>query len=405
MSARLVFAAALVASLALTSEARAFEVKHSAEGELVRWRRTNVQWTVDRSVRKVAGAQAAIETAVDAWTQRGGAPSLSAGPPDASIKPGFDGKNTIYYAAKGYEPAGVALAVTLLSFDDRTGEVLDADVVLNGKYHLAPVSVDAPAASLEAESDEDAVYDIGRIVAHEMGHALGLSDEHENAGALMYPYVPRSRVLATSPAADDLAGLTQLYGGEGAGSRASVAATEAESVEGPQCSTVMKPGRSMPGAPYVAAALAVAALAVARGRGRLRARRVAAGGLAFAAAALVAVPSASADAMTFTGAAVLPASLHAVERIDASRFDMRAVVTKVSTTNDHGLFRTELELSTTACASSVCPATAHTIVWGGTLDGVRQVIGGSPVPPEGALVSMALDPQTRLVRVMTPIVE
>lgn len=401
MSPRLVFAAALVASLASTSEARAFEVKHSAEGELVRWRRTNVQWTVDRSVRKIAGAEAAIETAVDAWTQRGGAPSLAAGPPDASVKPGFDGKNTIYYAAKGYEPAGVALAVTLLSFDDRSGEVLDADVVLNGKYHLAKVSVDAPAASLAAAADADAVYDIGRIVAHEMGHALGLSDEHENAGALMYPYVPRSRVLATSPGADDLAGLAQLYGG----GEASLSATEPESSSAAQCSTVMTPGRSIAGAPWAAAGLVVAALAIARARGRRRTRRGAAGGVMFAAAALVAVPPAAAHVTLSAGTAVVPVSMHAVEGIDVARFDMQAVVTRASTTNEHGVFRTELELSTTACASSVCPASAHTVVWGGTLGGVRQVIGGAQVPPEGALVSMAIDPHTRLVRVMAPIVE
>lgn len=391
MSSRLTFAATMALCLVSAREAAAFEVKHSAEGELVRWRRSSVEWTVDRSVREVPGAGAAIEAAVDAWTQRGGAPTLVAGPPDASVEPGFDGKNTIFYAADGYEPAAGALAVTLLSFDDRTGEVLDADVVLNGKYHLAPVSLDAPITALSAT--EVATYDIGRVVAHEMGHALGLSDEHENPDALMYPFVPRSRVLATSPGADDLAGLAELYGG-----RASTAASDDEvgsTKAGCTGAVVARSSpRHVPVTTFLAAGLALAAVAFARGRGPRRGRRAVAGGAVVAAAALVVAPPLTHGAAT-----------HMTSAGHATAFDAKALVTKASTTAAHGVFRTELELTTTSCASSSCPPVTRTTMWGGTLGGVRQVVGGAHVPQRGEQVGIALEHDRSTPRAITRIVE
>jgi hypothetical protein len=384
MPSRLAFAATFAFVVAGASEARAFEVKHSAEGELVRWKRANVTWAVDRSVRAVAGAESAIATAVDAWTERGGAPALEAGGADGSLEPGFDGKNAIFYAGEGFEPAGDALAVTLLSFDDRTGEVLDADIVLNGKYHLAPIAAVEARPSF-AGVPEAATYDVRRVVAHEMGHALGLSDEPREEDALMYPYVPRARALPTSPNVDDLAGLTELYGAVKASSLAS--ASEAGSNEGPDAAgctgaVVARAGSHGASGPTLAAAgLVLAAIVIARGR-----RRGAAACTVMAAASLVVLPPAEPDAKPRT-----------------STYDAHAVVTRVSTTSLRGVFRSEVELARGSCASGECALRAA--VWGGTIGGVRQVIGGLPVPSKGDHVGVMLEPDRRAVRAMTRILE
>jgi hypothetical protein len=393
---RFALAAALAGGLAVSSPAQAYEVKHSSAGELVRWRRPNVTWTVDRSLRDVKGGEAAVMAAVEAWTRREGAPTLAAEAPDVVLEPGFDGENTVYFARDGFEPAGVALAVTVLSFDDRTGDVLDADIVLNGKYHFGPVVV-ANVRSAAQGAAAGPTYDIGRVLAHEMGHALGLSDEPALKDALMYPYVPHSRALAAAPGADDVAGLQALYGGA-ANPNANASTVGDGSEDGGSTAggctgaVIASSGLHAPRvAMWVAAGLVLAALVIARRGGR--ARRGAAGCTLLASAALVVTP---------------PTPFASV---GPNVYDARAVVTKVHTTSVRGVFRSEVELATTACASTACPDVSRAIVWGGTIDGVRQVIGGVQVPVRGEKIGLLLDraPRSRslegVVRTMTRIAE
>jgi len=377
-------AAVLVGGLTVSTPAQAFEVKHSDAGELVRWRRANVAWTVDRSVREVKGGEAAVIAAVKAWSQREGAPTLAADTFDASLAPGFDGKNTVFYARDGYEPAGIALAVTVLSFDSYSGEVLDADIVLNGRYAFGPVTVDAVGAAARA----DATYDVGRVLAHEMGHALGLSDEPALKDALMYPYVPHSRALLAALAADDVAGLQMLYGGDAPSG--AVVGNEAEDSSGTSAgctgAVVAASGLHAPHATmWIAGGLVAAALIVARRGGR--ARRGSAGCAVLAAVALVAAPPSP-------SASPLPP--------EPIGYDAHAVVTNVQTTSVGGLFRSEIELSSISTGT-----VSQVVVWGGTIGNVRQVVGGVQVPLAGEKVGAVLASRSRerTVRTMTRIAQ
>jgi hypothetical protein len=76
--------------------------------------------------------------------------------------------------------------------------------------------------------------------------------------------------------------------------------------------------------------------------------------------------------------------------------DVRARVESVRTTSVHGLFRSEVELRTTSCASNdnECPAALHAVVWGGSLGGVRQIVGGVDTPREGERVRVVLEGAT-----------
>jgi hypothetical protein len=358
MSPRSTSFALIAAAIAFSPAARAFEVKHTAGGGLVSWRRSSVSWTIDPSVRKIRGGEKAIADATKAWTTREGAPALSIATTSIALRPGLDEKNAVFYAPDGFAAAGSALAITILSFDDTTGEVVDADIVINGKYKFAPFVLKdgegaAPSVSVEvgSKSDEDATYDIGRVLAHEMGHALALSDEPARQDALMFPYVARSRALAASPGADDLAGVGMLYG-PNAGS-----ASSSEGSAG--CTTAHRAPRGGGGLPVTglaAAALGLAALVMARGGPR---RRGGAACTGVAALALVILP---------------PASSTTNEENDV-------VVRALRTTNESGLFRTEVEVVAKGCRADC--ATTRSTVWGGTVGGITQVIGDARVPTIG----------------------
>ncbi len=345
MRSRIPAAVALAASLVVTTSAHAFEVKHAEGGELVRWRRPEVSWTVDPSVKELPGAYAAVSGAIAAWTEQAGAPKLSLGKQGARLRPGLDGTNGIFYAKHGYVPAGGALAITVLSFDDRSGDVLDADIILNGKYELGVIDAARPAP-ITAEQPGAERYDLERVLAHEMGHALALSDEPERKDALMYPYVARAQALRAAPGSDDLAGLQTLY--------AEDAAAE-DSAVGTGCSGAGT--RPTSGGAWCALGLGVAALVLARKR------KAAAGFTTLAAVIMLAPVSARAS----------PASTASTKESDT-------IVTSVSTTDSEGLFRSEVTVTDGRTAA----------MWGGTVGGVRQIVGGTPVPRAGDRVRIVL---------------
>ena len=344
MRSRIPAAIALAATLVSTTSAQAFEVKHAEGGELVRWWRPGVAWTVDQSVKDVPGGEAAVAAAIAAWTQQAGAPRLSLAAKGAPSKPGLDGTNGIFYAKDGYAPAGGALAITVLSFDDASGEVLDADIVLNGKYELGTIDAALPAPNA-ADAPGAGTYDIVRVLAHEMGHALALSDEPERKDALMYPYVPRAQILSAAPGSDDLAGPETLYAGapEGADATGATGCSGSGTTAGPS------------GA-WCVVGLSLTALVLAR-------KRRAAVGLGTLAAMVMLAPV-SARASTPT--------------------ESESIVTEVETTAQGGILQSEVTVITDGSAVS------RHVLWGGRLGGIRQIVGGFSVPRAGERVRIVV---------------
>ena len=86
-------------------------------------------------------------------------------------------------------------------------------------FYPAPPNSEPSAGDLHLDADEDwqvgGGIDIFSVVLHEMGHALGLGHSTQ-PGAVMYPYYR----VATGLAADDIAGIQDLYGAPAAPSQA-----------------------------------------------------------------------------------------------------------------------------------------------------------------------------------------
>ncbi|MBX3187079.1 MAG: matrixin family metalloprotease [Labilithrix sp.] len=200
--ATLVVAGLAVALSTHASAAHAYEVKRTTAGDVVRWSRPSVEWHVDASMQSIDGGERAVVAALEAWSERSGAPALVVASLHAELEPGFDGKNGVFFAPDGL--GGEALAVTILTFDDRTGAILDADIVLNGRYRFSAIDDVSPAAS-----GQDRPHDLARAMAHEVGHALGLADEPRYEASLMYPVA--ARAARSTPAKDDLQGLRVIY--------------------------------------------------------------------------------------------------------------------------------------------------------------------------------------------------
>ncbi|HEY3815727.1 MAG TPA: matrixin family metalloprotease [Polyangiaceae bacterium] len=226
----------VVAVLLSARSAGAFELKKAANGQTVHWGGPTMTFVVDPSLEAaVPGGGAAVASALAAWSGVSGAPELTwtAGP--GGGKAAVDGVNTVLLAPEGFAPAGAALAVTVVTFDDDTGEILDADIVVNGVYAFAVLAADARSAGaapmpLEGPTSFDPAagpFDILHVLAHETGHALGLGDVSTD-DAVMYLYTSAGDAAYRGPVSDDAAGLEALYGERRTGcSSASVAGSPA----------------------------------------------------------------------------------------------------------------------------------------------------------------------------------
>ena len=342
-----IFTAMLIGALSLTSSvASAFVVKHASSGALVRWNDKSVDLVIDSSVDEVPGANDALASAITAWSGKGGAPALTVAQREGSLSPGFDGKNVVFYNKAGFEPvSGEALAVTILTFDSDTGQVLDADIVMNGKYPLGVVDASDAGLSTKTAGSKDVVYDVRRVMAHEMGHALGLGDELGKDTSLMYPYVPSDTTLLAKPASDDVDGLSTIY------ADAPAAADDAPKTGGCNVGGAGTSGLGLFGVGLLGGAALLA---------RSRKKRGVAG--VFLAAGLV------------TGSAEASSSVMSVTAHRSS--DIVVTARHLSTTAVNGLFTTDVE----ACGEAGC---FHVKLWGGQIGHVQQVIGGAEVPAEG----------------------
>lgn len=98
-----------------------------------------------------------------------------------------------------------AIGVTTVIYYDNTGEIIQADMQLNGEYFkwtLSPPSSCPPYSNL---------VDVRNIVTHEAGHFIGL-DHSSDPSATMYNSSPPCETSKRDLAQDDIYGVLFLYG-------------------------------------------------------------------------------------------------------------------------------------------------------------------------------------------------
>jgi hypothetical protein len=238
--ARTVGLALLAAGVASASNARAYTIQETSSGIPVHWPTGKIV-TVELDpllISAVAGALPATISAVTAWVQDGvTGPVIEVTIAGAASEPGVDGRNVIYFSPTSGNGATSALARTFVSFDDATGEIFDADIVINASYDFAVLpadSVRAPHAVAilnEANDIPDAdapgpgttclsgvhtscdlgTFDLVHVIAHELGHVRGLRDDPTESTSLMYLMTFPGDASHRAPVQDDLAGVAAIY--------------------------------------------------------------------------------------------------------------------------------------------------------------------------------------------------
>lgn len=114
------------------------------------------------------------------------------------------------YGCWDHDPGMIALTTT--SFDRSTGEILHADIELNGASFVFTAR-DSPSCDKEAPVPRPApcaANDVQNTLTHEVGHLLGL-DHSLDAEATMYRTAPLGETKKRDLASDDVEGLCFIY--------------------------------------------------------------------------------------------------------------------------------------------------------------------------------------------------
>jgi hypothetical protein len=390
-------------------------VKETDSGSQVRWHQDGIDVVIDKSFSDLAGA-GVYWSAVDAWRKTGAVlPSISTNQADGR-KVGYDpdgkNENVVVYAPYGWSKAKGALAITVLTFDDMSGRIVDADVLLNGggrffaTFDHDEADQSGSAISIEGTKGDDSDsssnasghtprFDVQNVLTHELGHFFGLGEDYSDTHATMFastrPGETNKRVV--SPA--DSGVVTALYAESTPGASSSL-------VKG-GCGGAKLARGDAPSGPgligFGAATAGLLLLAASRRNGAtrlvpVRAQRRASRALARFGGWLT---------VAGTFALLSPPELSAAPSDQAARGDAEVEITSVQPRWSEGIVETELRMRVTTCHVANCPTEEQKVVaFGGRLGNLTQVVGPYAVPTVGARASVRLRDARGLLQSFSP---
>lgn len=185
----------------IPNAAYAYTQKYTSTGRLVRWSRSPIELTVVRvdncrSCPDETEVFGSLQRAASTWNEIPTSPNINiierSGNPEWDI----DGVNGVYLV-RDWPFSFRALAITLTSYNENTGELIDTDVIINGEM-------------LFGFSGERNRYDLDTVLTHELGHVLGL-DESSVPGATMFPNTRKGETDRRELSTDDVDGIMSLY--------------------------------------------------------------------------------------------------------------------------------------------------------------------------------------------------
>ena len=194
---------AAVASIAGVGAAHAFELKE-VEGTQVRWAQMPIEYAVSaegaRDLAKDTVGRA-VKASFDAWASAQGA-AIQVAPvgvagTSVGFVPGGVNQNTVAFGRDAWDFEPEALAMTITAWRRDSGELVDADIIVNEKHFVW------------GDDDPD-LNDLQNALTHEVGHLLGLahSDDPE---ATMFASAVEGETSKRTLSADDVAGAAALY--------------------------------------------------------------------------------------------------------------------------------------------------------------------------------------------------
>lgn len=143
---------------------------------------------------------ATLQTAYDVWRVNGSVPRITVSATGTATRYTANRRDDIMWA----RTSGSSLAVT---YTWRWSDgYIESDTVFNKGVKWAQLVADPDGCN-----ENDPVYDVGNIAAHEFGHSYGLGHPAGDRFETMYAYGYSGETLKRSPGSGDENGMNALY--------------------------------------------------------------------------------------------------------------------------------------------------------------------------------------------------
>jgi hypothetical protein len=206
--------------------------KQSPSGRVLHWEKKALTVYLDHSLDELGpGAREAVMQAFGQWVGSDPRlPDLSFDTGKTSVAPRQDGKSTVSFGritAPGHEHD---VAITVSYSNDKTGEIIEADIILNSLYPMGVLTAKAKGdASTSGDSDrhhershdhdpgrDQSVdcknrYDAQNVATHEAGHFFGLGEDPTEHRATMFQTIDQCETHKRVLAVTDIGAMTTLY--------------------------------------------------------------------------------------------------------------------------------------------------------------------------------------------------
>tara|TARA_R110002096_G_scaffold435826_2_gene663671 strand:- start:219492 stop:220763 length:1272 start_codon:yes stop_codon:yes gene_type:complete len=194
--------------LGIQGTANAWEIKTTNDGTPIRWLDGAVPIDLDFSAELYGihsqDAEAATRAAFASWgTMVSSHLAIAFETGETGLGTGRDGLNVVRWGTDAADEFvdPVALGTTYLTYKTSTGQILEADIVVNG--------VDYEWTIVEGECSDR--YDLQNILAHETGHLLGIAHSVDHKESTMYPSAGMCETKKRALATDDQEAISFLY--------------------------------------------------------------------------------------------------------------------------------------------------------------------------------------------------
>lgn len=197
-----------------------------------RWFAEEVVVTLDDSLSKLGPeVEAALQAAFDTWRASGArVPRVRferGRGLRASLTP--DGINSVLVAPIDFEGHETDLAITIGFSHPKSGEITEADIVVNARHVFSVLGEDTLASydpsgarrprplsctGKDKEATCGQIYDLQNVLTHEVGHFWGLPEDYEDRSSTMYSCTSACETHKRRLSEADLLRVQRLYASE-----------------------------------------------------------------------------------------------------------------------------------------------------------------------------------------------